>query len=90
MPQLESLILLARAILGDEVAARELAGRLRDPSHADDRQALEILRGRFEPVFALIDGGLDPADAVNKCADQLRIAIYDTNEALSAPELMVA
>jgi tetratricopeptide (TPR) repeat protein len=90
MPRLESLVLLARAILGDEVAARELADRLRSLSDADDEQAVEILRGRFEPVFALIDGGLEPAEAVNMCADQLRIAIYDTNEALSAPELIVA
>lgn len=90
MPRLESLILLARAILGDKVAAREVADRLRNPNAADDEQAIDILRSRFQPVFELIDGGLEPADAVNKCSDQLRIAIYDTNEALSAPELLAA
>lgn len=88
MPRLESLILLARAILGDDVAAREVADRLRNPDSTDDQQAVEILRRRFQPVFELIDGGLEPADAVNRCAEQLRIAIYDANEAVSAPELL--
>lgn len=90
MPRLESLILLARAILGDAAAAKEVVSRLRNPTDADDEQAVNILRDRFQPVLELINGGLEPADAVNSCVDQLRIAIYDTNEALSTPELMVA
>ena len=90
MPRLEALILLARAILGDEETADAIANRLRNPSAADDEQAIGILRDRFQPVFELIEGGLKPAEAVSKCANQLRIAIYDTNEATSAPELMVA
>lgn len=90
MPRLESLILLARAILGDAVAALEIDGRLRSPSAADDARAIEILQSRFQPVFELIDGGREPAEAVTEYADRLRIAIYDTNEAVSAPELLVA
>jgi hypothetical protein len=90
MPRLESLVLLARAILGDIDAANEVAERLRDASDGADDQAAEILRERFQTVFQLIDGGLDAAAAIAKCADKLRIAIYDTNEALSAPELMAA
>lgn len=90
MPRLESLVLMARAILGDIDAANEVAERLRDASDGADDQAAEILRERFQPVFQLIDGGLDAAAAIAKCADKLRIAIYDTNEALSAPELMAA
>lgn len=90
MPQLESLILLAKAILGDVVAASEVAERLNSPTAADDQQAILLLRRRFQPVFKLIDSGLEPSDAVTKCADHLRVAIYDTNEAVSAPELMVA
>jgi hypothetical protein len=90
MPRLESLVLLARAILGDIDAANEVAERLRDASDGIDDQASEILRDRFQPVFQLIDGGLEAAEAIAKCADKLRIAIYDTNEALSAPELMAA
>jgi tetratricopeptide (TPR) repeat protein len=90
MPKLESLILLARAILGDAVAAADIADRLRGPNAIDDPQAIQILRHRFQPVFQLIEGGLEPLDAVGKCANELRIAIYDTNEAVSAPELMVA
>lgn len=88
MPRLESLVLLARAILGDSDAANEVAERLRDARDGIDDQAAEILRERFQPVFQLINGGLEAAAAIAKCADKLRIAIYDTNEALSAPELM--
>lgn len=90
MPRLQSLILLARAILGDGAAAREVAGRLGELDEFEGDDAAEILRDRFKPVFRLIDGGLKPEDAVMECAEQLRIVIYDANEALSAPELLVA
>jgi len=90
MPRLESLVLLARAILGDIDAANEVAERLRDDGESKDDQAAEILRERFRPVFQLIDGGLDAVVAIAKSAHKLRIAIYDTNEALSAPELIAA
>lgn len=90
MPRLESLILLARAILGDGAAAREVADRLRSPNSSDDEQAIEILQSRFEPVFELIDSGVEPPEAVTKYFDRLRIAIYDANEAVSAPELLAA
>lgn len=90
MPRLESLVLLARAILGDAVAADEITERLRHPRIKDNIQVIEILQRRFKPVFQLIDGGLAPADAIAKCAGQLRLAVYDTNEAVSAPILMVA
>ncbi len=90
MPKLASLILLARAILGDQAAAREVADRLRDKDGKADYRVAEILRPRFKPVFELIDGGLDPAQAVNKNAEILLMAIYDTNEALVVQELLVA
>lgn len=90
LPRLESVILLARAILGDTVAASEVASRLLGSSTGEDAQAVLLLRPRFQPVLRLIEGGLEPSEAVAKCADQLRTAIFDTNEALSVPELMVA
>jgi hypothetical protein len=90
MPRLESLVLLARAILGDIDAAKDVADRLGGASDVKDDRAAEILGVRFQPVFQLIDGGLEVVEAIAKCADKLRIAIYDTNEALSAPELIAA
>ena len=90
MPRLKSLILLAQAILGDAAAAEEVASLLRNPSGADDKVAIDILRVRFQPAFELIGRGHSAAKAISMCASQLRIAIYDTNEALSAPELMAA
>jgi tetratricopeptide (TPR) repeat protein len=90
MPRLKSLILLAQAILGDAGAAEQVANRIRNPSNADNEVAIDILRVRFQPVFALMDGGLEPGEAVIQCANQLRIAIYDTNEALSSSELLAA
>lgn len=90
LPRLASLILLARAILGDEAAADEVSKRLLHPDGSEDPREVEILRVRFEPVFKLIDGGLRPIEAIAQSAASLRIAIYDTNEALAAPELMVA
>lgn len=90
MPRLKSLILLAQAILGDAAAAEEVASLLHNPGGTDDKIAIDILCARFQPAFKLIDGGLSAAEAISMCASQLRIAIYDTNEALSAPELMAA
>lgn len=90
MPRLKSLILIAQAILGDTAAAEEVASLLHNPSDADNKAAIDILRTRFQPAFELINGGLSAAEAIAMCASQLRIAIYDTNEAVSTPELMAA
>ncbi|MCW1917480.1 hypothetical protein NX862_01800 [Rhodobacter sp. KR11] len=90
MPRMASLILLARAILGDMVAAREVSGRLANPHRKDDAQVSTILRGRFKPVADLIEGGTEPLEAIGAHADHLRLAIYDANEAVSSVDLFVA
>jgi tetratricopeptide (TPR) repeat protein len=90
MPKFKSLTLLAKAILGDASAAEEVANLLRHPGIEDDKAALEILSARFQPVFKLINGGRSATEAIHTCSSELRIAIYDTNEAISAPELMAA
>ena len=90
MPELTALILLARAILGDAAAAREVADRLGRQNTDVDYEVVEILRPRFKPVLDLIDGGVDASEAVFNHAHSLRIAIYDANEAVSEPTLLVA
>lgn len=89
-PKLEALILLARALFGDADAAREIAAHLRrDADNRDDR-GLQILRTRLRPVLTAIDGGKTAVDAIQDNADCVRQALYDANEAQSAPELMAA
>ncbi len=89
-PRLASLILLARAILGDETAATEVTNRLRRPDGSEDARMTRTLRHRFEPVLTLVDNGLSAVEAIGKRSQSLRVAIYDTNEILAVPELMRA
>lgn len=90
MPKLEALILLARALLGDADAATQLDKKLRSPSSVDDERAIGVIRSNYRPVLELIDGGAPPVEAIAKHADRLRIAVYDTNEAMAAPTLLAA
>lgn len=90
MPKLEALILLACALLGDADAATQLDKKLRSPSSLDDERAIGLIRSNYRPVLELIDGGAPPVAAIAKHADRLRIAVYDTNEAMAAPTLLAA
>ncbi|MEQ8480362.1 MAG: hypothetical protein RIC18_06875 [Hoeflea sp.] len=89
-PKLEALILLARALFGDVDAAREIAARLARGDDAPDDRGLQILRARLRPMLTAIDGGKTAVDAIQDNADRVRQALYDANEAQSAPELMAA
>lgn len=89
-PKLEALILLARALLGDPDAARSIADRLIGADDLSQGRSLHILRSRLGPVLAFVRGGGAPLVGIQGNAGQVRQALYDLNEALSAPELIAA
>lgn len=89
-PRLRSLILLARAIFGDEAAAETIARMLQDQSVAEADNVISILRARLRPVISRVEDGASPAQAIQAEKKLVCRVIYDANEVLAAPEMIAA
>jgi tetratricopeptide (TPR) repeat protein len=89
-PRLQALILLARALFGDDAAAATIAEMLHDRPVAEGDNVINILYARLRPVMTRIQGGESPGQAVQTEETLVRRAIYDVNEALAAPDVIAA
>jgi hypothetical protein len=78
-PRLDALTLVARAVLGDENAARQVETWLRSelPKEAP---ALEVLRTEMRPVLQTIDGGLSARETFIRYRETIVASLHDANE----------
>jgi hypothetical protein len=87
-PRLVALILVARALLGDEDAAWAADALLRKSPAMDEARPVTILRAALRPILDRTDG-LSPLEALVANDNVVRHALHDANEA-GLGELLVA
>ena len=81
-PRLRGLILVARALFGDEDAQREIERLLTEPDIAQWRDVSQSVRTTLGPVIGLIQGGQPLASALDERREAVLLAVYDANEAM--------
>ncbi len=80
-PRLQALILVARAVLGDEPAAWLVATLLNAPPARDEARPVTILRAGLRPIVAAANGAAIPQVMASRREAILR-CLHDTNEAM--------
>jgi hypothetical protein len=79
-PRLQALILVARAILGDETAAWKVDALLKAPADRYEPRPVTMLRANLQSILAAAnDVPLPQAIALHR--DRVRRCLYDANEA---------
>jgi tetratricopeptide (TPR) repeat protein len=89
-PRLDSLILVARAVLGDESAAHEIEGWLRAEPSADETAVASVLRTGLRPMLQIIDGGRSAPEAFVSHKETIVGVLHDANEAGIDEDLSIA
>jgi tetratricopeptide (TPR) repeat protein len=87
-PRLKALILVGRAVLGDEAAAKEIEAWLQ-VEHVADEPAIRVLQTGLKPVLALIEGGLSAFEAFASRRQEVMAVLHDANEA-SLDSILIA
>lgn len=77
-PRLEALTLLARAILGDAVAAAEVAHWVQNAAPASEPVAMAGLRATLRPLLSVIQGG---GELLSAARPMLVLIAREANEA---------
>ena len=77
--QLEALILVARALLGDAQAAWTVQALLNAEPANNEARSVTILRGRLRPLFDANHGTAPQIFVAHR--DAIRVCLYDANEA---------
>jgi tetratricopeptide (TPR) repeat protein len=89
-PRLEALILVARAVLGDEDAALEVEAWLRVKPATREAQAVSTLRAGLSPILRVIEGGLSPREALASHREAVMTTLHDANEAGLDEDILLA
>lgn len=89
-PRLEALILVARALLGDEEAAKKVEEWLHADEATDSERAVAELHSALRPVLRLIEGGRSTSEAFNEMQDTIIGVLHDANEAALGENFLVA
>jgi hypothetical protein len=89
-PRLEALILVARAVLGDEDAALEVEAWLRAKPATREVQPVSTLRAGLDPILRVIEGGLSTSEALASHRETVVTTLHDANEASLDEYLLLA
>jgi tetratricopeptide (TPR) repeat protein len=89
-PRLESLILVAQALLGDTDAQRKAELWLREPESSEKVPAITALRSALHPVLRAIEGGRSLKDAFIDAREAVISALHDASEAALGDALIAA
>lgn len=90
MPRLEALIMVARAVLGDAEAAREVEGWLRASPDKAEEPAVSALRSLMQPVLRVIEGGMSAVETIAANRVTVIQALHDANEVMLGDALLAA
>jgi hypothetical protein len=89
-PRLEALILVARAVLGDNEAVKEVELWLSAPQRSEEEPAITGLYSGLRPILKVIEGGLSTKDAIATMRERIIGALHDANEAILGETLLAA
>jgi hypothetical protein len=89
-PRLNALVLVARAVLGDADAAREIEEWVRAEPPVDEPAVARVLRIGLRPILQVIDGGPSAPETFVSHRETIVTLLHDANEASIDEDLPLA
>jgi hypothetical protein len=89
-PRLNALILVARAVLGDASAAREIEEWLRAEPTTEETAVAAVLRVGLRPMLQVVDGGVSAPETFISHREAIVTVLHDANEASVDEDLPLA